>query len=726
MLCCSFCYQLNSSSSSASVSGPLFPVKNDHGQIYFPFIEVCEKLFPDIPRQTIKSRLRNLGLTLVQCPAGIRNRVRVARPHLASFKKLSLISKRDVSVLEAYHESRMQNVTQLSDDLGAGQSASSNVESVFSCETRRNPPAFGSVDNQTSAKAKAASNFSISHILQGSETPTQSCAAQETTQKARRPSEDDCSDASSQSSDENLSGFESGDGEPSLRQQDNCEIVQLLKKRKLNPSAFQGVLAAVQEMKTFYLAEFNHKRRSPKMTESTWNKHAEQIITFLSYCATDLNLEASLFLVDDLPLVEAFVNHLKQNRSVQNSTAARYLHSLLIIAKFIHAEEGRGDFENVPSVSDIRSLRNQLEKAHRLTKGAPSVKLLWPQYQEVVRTLHCKYEDRSGAPKARLHMNFTMLLLFAVNPGRAKELRTLRMLKEDVLRPNGIDEFVKRWPEGDNVIIFTSEGTVFLIEHGFKTSSKYGPNVVRFDTTEYHFVVYHLSEYKRVSRPRLLSDDEHDFFFVNKRGTQFKSSGSFSNYISQIFQEHLGFPCAINEMRHALVENFRSSPESYDVRLAESLARVCKHSLRTQINIYDRRTESERRSQAMSYLNRSAVNYILDEPPSAPGEESEPDDEDLPSPGEMCALLASDSSLKSPKIFLARVLKYSADGNKARLAWFKEIETRPNHFKFQAGTDVWEERKSALIYPVDVIFHRIDGTYELRTPKERIYTLVRK
>ena len=68
-------------------------------------------------------------------------------------------------------------------------------------------------------------------------------------------------------------------------------------------------------------------------------------------------------------------------------------------------------------------------------------------------------------------------------------------------------------------------------------------------------------------------------------------------------------------MRHALVEHFRSSPESSDGRLAESLARVCKHSLRTQIQVYDRRSEPERRSVAMSYLNRSAVNFILDEPP---------------------------------------------------------------------------------------------------------------
>lgn len=136
-------------------------------------------------------------------------------------------------------------------------------------------------------------------------------------------------------------------------------------------------------------------------------------------------------------------------------------------------------------------------------------------------------------------------------------------------------------------------------------------------------------------------------------------------------------------MRHALVEHFCSSPESSDVRLAESLARVCKHSLKTQIHIYDRRTEPERRSQALSYLNRSAVNFILDEPPCSPAiDGSDQETEDLPSPGEMCALVPADSSQKSPSVFLAKVLKYTMDGKSARLAWFKELETRPTYYEF--------------------------------------------
>ena len=98
---------------------------------------------------------------------------------------------------------------------------------------------------------------------------------------------------------------------------------------------------------------------------------------------------------------------------------------------------------------------------------------------------------------------------------------------------------------------------------------------------------YHLKRYKEVSRRRLLSEVKQDYFFVNMRGAAFKSSGSFSKYLSKIFQEYLGFACSTNEMRHSLVEHFRTSPESCDTRLAESLACICKHSLRMQKEVYD-------------------------------------------------------------------------------------------------------------------------------------------
>ena len=77
-----------------------------NGSLYFVFTEVCDKLFPGIPRATIKSRMRNLGIKLVKASHAIQDKLRTARPYLACYKVLSLISKPAVAILEAYQDSR--------------------------------------------------------------------------------------------------------------------------------------------------------------------------------------------------------------------------------------------------------------------------------------------------------------------------------------------------------------------------------------------------------------------------------------------------------------------------------------------------------------------------------------------------------------------------------------------------------------------------------------------
>ena len=66
------------------------------------------------------------------------------------------------------------------------------------------------------------------------------------------------------------------------------------------------------------------------------------------------------------------------------------------------------------------------------------------------------------------------------------------------------------------------------------------------------------------------------------------------------------------------MENFRSSKDSSDVQVAESLARICKHSLRTQIEVYDPRSQQERMKHALHYFHQSAVTAIVDDIPSIP------------------------------------------------------------------------------------------------------------
>ena len=136
------------------------------------------------------------------------------------------------------------------------------------------------------------------------------------------------------------SDHDSGDG--CVQQEPEVDEVDTLsRKRKLDPSRFKTVKKEINLMKTFYLSEFNHKRRSPKMTSSTWAKYLERIVTFLSFAASKLNVSPALAHHDNMTLVESFVDHLRTHRRVQGATAANYIHSLVTVSKFLHVDASR-------------------------------------------------------------------------------------------------------------------------------------------------------------------------------------------------------------------------------------------------------------------------------------------------------------------------------------------------------------------------------------------------
>lgn len=94
-------------------------------------------------------------------------------------------------------------------------------------------------------------------------------------------------------------------------------------------------------------------------------------------------------------------------------------------------------------------------KRQSRTKSMPAVNLLWPQIQEVIWSLPCRCKEASGVVRARLHMNYTMLLLFTVTPGQAKELRTLCLSTKELIQQE-LHKLAKSFPEGHNAIIFSS------------------------------------------------------------------------------------------------------------------------------------------------------------------------------------------------------------------------------------------------------------------------------
>ena len=88
-------------------------------------------------------------------------------------------------------------------------------------------------------------------------------------------------------------------------------------------------------------------------------------------------------------------------------------------------------------------------------------------------------------------MNFTLLLLFAINLGCAKEFRTLRIATD--IPEKEVDEIVRKLPNGENFMVFAKNGVTCLVEKGYKTVKRYGPNVI--EASEFYFVDYHHKRY---------------------------------------------------------------------------------------------------------------------------------------------------------------------------------------------------------------------------------------
>ena len=147
--------------------------------------------------------------------------------------------------------------------VGAGNSAFSKVERGFSRETICSSSAvsFGSVIKQILPPATAA-NLLIDYILE------KRSSIHEATPRVELSSMPIYSQR--RKSHPSLKVPTNGMARTALSKM--CEIVQLLKRQALHLSAFKYVRALLRQMKDFHLAEFNHKRRSPKLKKVTLGK----------------------------------------------------------------------------------------------------------------------------------------------------------------------------------------------------------------------------------------------------------------------------------------------------------------------------------------------------------------------------------------------------------------------------------------------------------------------
>jgi hypothetical protein len=342
-----------------------------YGGLHYVFAEVCDKLFPNIPKSTIKSRMRNLGLKLLKAPQEIQDKLRTTRPYLACYKVLSLISKRAVVILEAYQDSREERKQTSNRQYGPFLSNANGIDTNYK-HGGEQTDSFQSGgegflrDNEQATmppkKNCLSTNFLVENLLNacpGSlvvEQPQidQPLAGFSESQEQivdnqmSSDSEPELSDSSDNDSDFGSSTEEESEGEQ------DADIVELFKKKDLDVDSFPSVVKRLSEMKEFFQSDLNSKRRQSKMSDVTWAKNLERLVIFLAYCSRTLKLDPRLQWVEDMTIVESFIKHIKHSRRVKNNTAALYVSSFITASKFLHASESLSNYDAVDILSRCR------------------------------------------------------------------------------------------------------------------------------------------------------------------------------------------------------------------------------------------------------------------------------------------------------------------------------------------------------------------------------------
>lgn len=151
--------------------------------------------------------------------------------------------------------------------------------------------------------------------------------------------------------------------------------------------------------------------------------------------------------------------------------------------------------------------------------------------------------------------------------------------------------------------------------------------------------------------------------------------------------------------------------------MKDSLAAALRHSREQAQSTYDRRTANERKAAALELARQKAE----EEPggsDATPGpSKSEPSQPDIAT-GDFVGLVAEDSTLQKPSIFLGRVQAFLPD-RQVCLLWYRNVGG--GIYSLQVDGSQWLESRESLV-PVEVA--AVKGrphTYRLRTSLRTIH-----
>ena len=731
------------------------------GVKFYCFIESCNVLFTNTPKSTVRNWTKTLQIPTLLCSPEERAHFRRDNPSLSGC--FGLISHNDLARLICFQSSRppLKRVK-----LDSTTTSSSN--------SSRYPPVARVNSYVPVATVNNSTPINRVCITSSNNEESQQASVNESLDSVNESldSVDEILDSVNESLDSVNESFDSVNS-PIITPSSNINIIQhqrevvhdiisdddcdatinvnIGKDADINAKSVRKTVLSLEEapaslkaevnsLRQFYTKPLNPSRTVEPFAICTVNKLIERLMGFMFFCLRMKNISnLSLKLVSDVSLFTSFIEHLRDERKLMPSTLSNYLSAAINVVKYnIVLEDQNADPDNSPKVRSYRQFIRQFQREnYRLTKRKKeglctqyNQKFYFVHILETLRKLRDKYFETKGLVKARFLHDFVMLALYIrANPGRSKEIRTLKLYLEcEKQKPFNFDDF-----QTENYIVFEQGlNVVYLVQSDFKNARSSGPT--RTDVTEDKELVYYLKLYLGL-RPSLMLGRSHDFFFLNTYGEGFSSSSAIAKYIGGIFFKEISIKVSTNALRHALVTHFCSNIDDFgDSNIRRSLASLMKHSMRYQELVYNDQSHDEKTRASRHILRTQVAPNIFGEEDftDSKGDATVVEDDLgdgfnklLPQIGDIVALLDGVSTKDSIHFFLAKIARYNKTRSEAHLSQLELVDNSDNMYVLKPNS-VWVESVNALIFPIDILYNSSKHAYELRTSPEQIFKCVHK
>ena len=663
------------------------------------FIEVCQQLFPQTPKSTVRNWCRSLKIPTVTCEPAERSRFKTNNAGLGG--TFGLISQDEVERLMEFRASKRARLTV------ATTESCSSAETITTAELSTDQ--VSKTINSTIAGEREMSRDIVVY--------SDSSESENETLRVKSPVMPST---------------------PEVQCTPETKPVTARKRYRLPiEECSEELKTELKDLRKFYERPLNPLRSAAPFATATLEKLRERTLCFLHYCKNVKNItELRLSVFSNSTLYTDYLEHLRDTRKLKPSTLVAHITVAINVVKFNIAVSNSSLNPSFSSVIQAyQSFQRQFQRessvlAKRSKEGLTSKstkQFYFAHVLETLRSLRDKYFESAGLIKNRHLHDFVLLATFVRGiPGRSKELRTMRLFCES--EKNMAFDYTT--VESGNFIVFHEGERVVILQFDFKTAKTAGPT--KIDLSDDRDLVYYLKLYLRI-RSSLLGGKDHDFFFCNRHGGPFDSSGSFAKYLGDIFEREISIRASTTALRHSIITYFNSLDDAKDSSIRKSLALLMKHSVRYQESVYNDQSNDEKVRPARLMIRNKIAKDVFGNVSDVEGENSntsagensdDSDDFELkPRPGDIVALLDPVSSEENVEFFLAKVARYSESRNEVHLIHLERLKDDEQFYRLKPGC-AWTESAKSLIFPIDCVWNQTNKAYELRTLAKDIFHAV--